>query len=141
MTFTITYQQNKHFFMLLDWFFWLNLSILPLKVQFKLVFQDPSARHRKKSEPCWSYPEEHVICIPLVIPMPSHSFTFSIEKASFEGIPQSVYQILNIHFRYNCMYFLATFKKVNRTYCINWKHLVFSIFKITFYFDLNSIIS
>lgn len=75
-----------------------NLSLLPLKLQLKLIFQDPSARHKKKSEPCWSYPGEHVICFPLVIPMPSHSFTVSIEKASFEGIPQSVYQILNSHF-------------------------------------------
>lgn len=84
-------------FMFLD-FNLLNVSLLPLKVQLKLIFQDPSARHKKKSEPCWSYPGEHVICIPLVIPMPSHSFTVSIEKASFEGIPQSVYQILNSHF-------------------------------------------
>lgn len=71
------------------------------KVQLKFVFQYPSHRQTNNSEPCWAYLEEHVICIPLVIPMPSHSFTFSIEKVSFEGLPQSVNQIWTSIFSYS----------------------------------------
>lgn len=60
------------------------------KVQFKSVLQDPLDLHTKSSEHCWLYPRAHLLWIPLVIPMASHSCISSMEKPSLLGIPQSV---------------------------------------------------
>lgn len=73
-------------------------KILRLLVHFKLVFQTPSDRQTRSSEPSLLYPAVQVTWILLDIPMASFSCTFSIEKPSSLGTPQSKLKYKYYHF-------------------------------------------
>lgn len=62
---------------------------LRFKVQLRLFLQDPSDLHTKNPVPCCLYHGEHATWIPLVIPIPSHSSTWSSEYPGPSGMPQS----------------------------------------------------
>lgn len=70
----------------------INLNnCLRFMVQVRSFLQDPSDLHKKNPEPCcvYMFHGEHVTWIPLVIPIPSHSSTWSSEYPVPSGIPQS----------------------------------------------------